>query len=425
MFFFGAGFSVPAGLPSFKELVCKLYEKPSRNRSLYEKTAFHNENYETVIELLEDRLHEGRTVIRRELTNLLQPSPVNANSTALHRALLSLARQRDGKLRLVTTNIDRVFEEVTASQTCPVNNHRPPSLPIPDKEWDDWSICMGCCLRFQMQNATSRLHGISWSYPVVTSDGPNLKERWAACFVSELFQNYSVCFIGYSIADPVMRYMLDASADSQSRSEMFALGGYDEGEKDKEENEWKAKKVTPVLYKSVEDHRYLRDTLQEWASTYSGGAAGKKGIVTQHANSQTVPMNPDRYAVPLVRWALTDRAAVQLFANMNPVPPLDWLAVLDRKQSGHDELPSRDWWTARTGNGTQDRRCGLDGLRVTLTTPDWYCGSIDMVEGCIPNSPKRLKTGSRNFAAWNNKTIKKNWTKSDRMLREPCLRNLC
>ncbi|SMB24866.1 hypothetical protein SPRA44_130024 [Serratia proteamaculans] len=37
-----------------------------------------------------------------------------------------------------------------------------------------------------------------------------LTERWAARFVSELFRNYVVCFVGYSINDPVLRYMMDA-----------------------------------------------------------------------------------------------------------------------------------------------------------------------------------------------------------------------
>ena len=39
-----------------------------------------------------------------------------------------------------------------------------------------------------------------------------LTERWAARFVGELFRNYVVCFVGYSINDPVMRYMMDALA---------------------------------------------------------------------------------------------------------------------------------------------------------------------------------------------------------------------
>ena len=30
--------------------------------------------------------------------------------------------------------------------------------------------------------------------------------------MSELFRNYVVCFVGYSINDPVLRYMMDALA---------------------------------------------------------------------------------------------------------------------------------------------------------------------------------------------------------------------
>ena len=189
VFFCGAGISIPAGLPSFKELVCKLYEKPSRTPSPIEETAFNKESYETVIELLEDRLHEGRTVIRRDLTNLLQPSPVNANATALHRAVLSLARQRNGKLRLVTTNIDRVFEEVTASQTCPVGIHRPPSLPKPNEEWDGLIYLHGLLPEISDAECVKQA---AWNQLVISSGDfgrAYLKERRAAWFVSELFQN--------------------------------------------------------------------------------------------------------------------------------------------------------------------------------------------------------------------------------------------
>lgn len=39
----------------------------------------------------------------------------------------------------------------------------------------------------------------------------HLARTWNA-FVSELFRNYVVCFVGYSISDPVLRYMMDALA---------------------------------------------------------------------------------------------------------------------------------------------------------------------------------------------------------------------
>ena len=39
-----------------------------------------------------------------------------------------------------------------------------------------------------------------------------LVERWASRFVGELFNHSSVLFIGYSVDDPVMRYLIDAIA---------------------------------------------------------------------------------------------------------------------------------------------------------------------------------------------------------------------
>ena len=85
-----------------------------------------------------------------------------------------------------------------------------------------------------------------------------LTERWAARFVSELFRNYTVCFVGYSINDPVLRYMMDALAADrllgESPPEMFAFGSYSKGKETERDNEWKAKNVTPILYREHNRH---------------------------------------------------------------------------------------------------------------------------------------------------------------------------
>jgi hypothetical protein len=46
-----------------------------------------------------------------------------------------------------------------------------------------------------------------WSFPSDNSGLAYLTERWAARLVGELFRNFTVCFVGYSINDPVLRYM--------------------------------------------------------------------------------------------------------------------------------------------------------------------------------------------------------------------------
>ena len=106
-----------------------------------------------------------------------------------------------------------------------------------------------------------------------------LNERWAARFVSELFRNFTVCFVGYSLDDPVLRYMMDAlAADKrlgESSPEMFAFGCHSKGKEDDVAEEWKAKNVTPILYREHQRHAYLHRTLRVWADTYRVGVLGE------------------------------------------------------------------------------------------------------------------------------------------------------
>ena len=71
-----------------------------------------------------------------------------------------------------------------------------------------------------------------------------LNERWAARFVAELFRNYTVCFVGYSIDDPVLRYMMDALAadrvSGETPPEAFAFGCHSKNREDECANEWQA-----------------------------------------------------------------------------------------------------------------------------------------------------------------------------------------
>src|SRR5207245_1946201 len=87
-----------------------------------------------------------------------------------------------------------------------------------------------------------------------------LIERWAARFVSELFRTYTVCFVGYSINDPVLRYMMDALAADrllgESSAEVFAFGNYSARHEEDAANDWAAKNVTPILYREHRGHFY-------------------------------------------------------------------------------------------------------------------------------------------------------------------------
>ena len=96
-----------------------------------------------------------------------------------------------------------------------------------------------------------------------------LTERWASRFVTELFANYTVCFVGYSAEDPVLRYMLDAlSADQlrgEARQEVYAFASHKDNEVVEETQAWRAKGVSPILYQQTSGHELFDKSLHEWA----------------------------------------------------------------------------------------------------------------------------------------------------------------
>ena len=171
-----------------------------------------------------------------------------------------------------------------------------------------------------------------------------LTERWAARFVGELFSNYTVCFVGYSIDDPVLRYMTDALAADrllgESPLEMFVFGSYSKGKKNERANEWKAKNVTPILYREYRRHWYLHKTLRAWAETYRDGISGKEIIVTTHAGSHPTKSTEEENFVDRMLWALSDSSGLpaKRFADLDPVPPLEWMETFSEDNYSQGDL---------------------------------------------------------------------------------------
>lgn len=109
VFFCGAGISYPAGLPGFKGLVEQIYQLSGTTLSDIEQKAFDQERFDATLDLLERRLPGQRSAVRSKLAQTLKPKLRRKGATDTQAALLRLARDRDGSLRLVTTNFDRIF----------------------------------------------------------------------------------------------------------------------------------------------------------------------------------------------------------------------------------------------------------------------------------------------------------------------------
>lgn len=340
VFFCGAGISYPARLPGFAGLVDKLYTALAVTPNAVQQAAIKAGQFDTAIGLLEADIVGGRERVRRALAAILTPDLTATNATKIHESLLTLGKLRDGRTRLITTNFDRVFEEVIAAKSLPIERFRAPLLPVPKNRWDGLVYLHGLLSSAPTASELDRLVVSSGDFGLAY-----LTERWAARFVSELFRNYSVCFIGYSINDPVLRYMMDALAADrllgEAPPEMFAFGSYSKGREKERANEWRAKNVTPILYREHNRHAYLRQTLQAWADTYRDGVQGKEAIVVKHALTRPHESTQQDDFVGRMLWALSDKSGLpaKCFADFNPAPSLDWLLEpFAHERFGHGDL---------------------------------------------------------------------------------------
>ena len=339
VFFCGAGISYRAGLPGFKGLTEQIFKRLHMVPDPAEKAAMAAGRFDVAIGILEGRHVGGRPAVRQALANALQPDLSRADATAMHWALLTLAGDREDRTRLVTTNFDRLFEQVVDGVNRPVDRFDAPLLPVPKRRWSGLVYLHGLLDEVPTPESLERL---------VVSGGDfglaYLTERWAARFVGELLRNYVVVFVGYSLTDPVLRYMTDAlAADKllgEEPLEMFAFANHARGKEQREIDEWQRKNVTPILYRNHARHHHLRQTLGVWAETYRDGVNGKARVVLESAKAPpNLAPDPDDVA-SRVLWALSDPTGhpAQQFATLDPVPSLEWLDVLIEQRHGRSDL---------------------------------------------------------------------------------------
>jgi hypothetical protein len=344
VFFCGAGISYPAGLPNFRGLVDRVYELVGTKPNLIEQEAYNNYQYDATLNLLEHRLPGQRYELRKALMQALQPKLKRKGASDTHKALLELSKSHhDGALRLVTTNFDRIFQRVAKLNKQSLVAYPAPMLPIPKKSrWNGIVYLHGLLPEHNDESELNKLVLTSGDFGLAY-----LTERWASRFVSELFRNYVVCFVGYSINDPVLRYMMDALAADRILGEdtpqAYALGDCEPGQEKAKTIEWEAKGVSPILYErpiGKQDHSALHLTLKTWAKTYSVGILGKERIVVDNAMARPSASTKQDDFVSRMLWALSDESGIpaKQFADFNPVPPLDWLDAFSEGRYLHDDL---------------------------------------------------------------------------------------
>lgn len=332
MFFCGAGISYYTGLPGFKGLVKQVFDAcghpvaPKGDEREPRDTAFHRGQFDRALHLLEK---DCGALVRRSAINLLTKPPTDVPD--LHKALLDLARLEDGAIRLVTTNFDNRFD---LAESGPVLWQAAPRLGPPHP--DTW-------------RHLTYLHG-----RIDTSDDPDgkdlvltsgdfgrayLKDAWAARFVVELFREFTVLFVGYSLDDPILGYLVHALAADMGAGgrfrQAFVLAGHKTSTKDRErvEAEWRAKGVQPILFPAGRDGTkfHLHDrTLKEWARQHGGGLKSRINDAIKIGRQRYV-VGREEDAANLA-WALSKRdgSVAKAFADAAPCPDISWLEPLSK-----------------------------------------------------------------------------------------------
>ena len=105
-------------------------------RNAAQQAAIKAGQFDTAVGLLEAEHIGGRPVVRQALANILKPDLTARDATATHDALLTLGKNRDGRIRLITTNFDRLFEEVIETKSLSTKRYQAPLLPVPKNRWD-------------------------------------------------------------------------------------------------------------------------------------------------------------------------------------------------------------------------------------------------------------------------------------------------
>ena len=342
VFFCGAGISASADLPLFKGLVEKIYESIDVVRNDLENSSFGKEQYDTTLDLLERRIG-NRFFIRKNLIDILKPNLNKRGSLSTHRALLNLSRSANGNIHLVTTNFDRLFEVAAKKERNHINYHYAPFLPIPkNSRWDGVVYLHGRLPEVEGEIELNRLVLTSGDFGLAY-----LTERWASRFVTELFRCYVVCFVGYRINDPVLKYMMDALAADRMLGEVtpqaYAFASCEVDNENNTWNEWDAKGVTPILYHSKNhDHSLLHKTLTAWSKTYVDGILGKESLVTQYALAQPSSSTKQDDYVGRMQWAISDSSGLpaKKFAEFTPTPSLNWLYAFNEACFKQEDLPN-------------------------------------------------------------------------------------
>jgi len=358
VFFCGAGISMQyAGLPDFFGLANKVaeYLKADKDSSAYQLIHQRDGNEKNnvvggsvsadrIFGLLERdfRAKDIEEAVASALKPKKRDSPKKPDYLKAHQILLDLATGGDRKVRLVTTNFDRLFEQCREN----LKIWQPPKLPDPS--------------RVDEMDGIVYLHGLATKdYQGAEGDGfilstsqfgrAYLAEGWATKFIRQLLDNYTIVFIGYSADDPPVQYLLEALHKMKATHKKIYAFQSNDG--DDVINRWQDKGVMPICFPAG-GYNILWKTLEAWAKRARNPDKWYEQVIKKFASNPRVLKYSKhgqisyRKVKPFERGQIahivSSSKGARKFAEAEIIPSAEWLYVFDKfcRYAPPDQLSS-------------------------------------------------------------------------------------
>lgn len=290
LFVTGAGTSMDAGLPDFRELVLRVYEqldkpthrvlsgipdqacnlwRPQRTETLVdtqlaEVERFVRGDYDVVLGLLERRIDGEATAASRVRSAVVEAIRERGSSpSSMHSSLIRLADWGEAST-IVTTNFDLLLEAAAQKRRLRLRSHALGGIPRPSRQKTFAGI-------LHIHGALPQRNSPSGELVFTDRDFGEfyLRRRIIPDFIHDAARLFNLVLVGYSANDAPMRYLLNSVAADGLRfadlKERFAFVGMTPPFDPVQLADWRGRGITPIPYESSNSHRVLGDSLRGWA----------------------------------------------------------------------------------------------------------------------------------------------------------------
>ena len=253
--------------------------------------------------------------IESAVAKALKPKP-DVDLSA-HQILLQLATTPSHKVRLVTTNFDRLFNDCDSK----IPYLQPPRLPDPSRQDEFDGIIY---LHGRANVDYDRSEGDGFVLSSSEFGRAYLSDGWATKFFRDIIEKYVVVFVGYSADDPPVQYLLEAL--NKSVGQLDGIYALQSGTSNEATARWQHKGIRAIAYSEEDAHSSLWRTLEAWAERARDPKHWHQ-TVFELARQDPENLQPHQRG-QVAHIVSTVEGATQLAEDKDPLGA-EWLCVFD------------------------------------------------------------------------------------------------